>query len=58
MFALSGLTPGPYTVYTFTSPVELEYRNPEGLAALPNPGQRITLEPSATGHVEVEVPGH
>jgi hypothetical protein len=58
MFALSGLTPGPYKVYAFPSPVEFEYRNPEALAALPNPGQAVTLEPSATGRVEVEVPGH
>jgi hypothetical protein len=58
MFALSGLTPGPYKVYAFPSPVELEYRNPEAMAALPNPGQTVTLEPSATGRVEVEVPAH
>ncbi len=58
MFALSGLTPGPYKVYAFPFPVELEYRNPEALATLPNPGQTITLEPNGTGRVEVEVPGH
>jgi hypothetical protein len=58
MFALSGLTPGPYKVYSFPAPVELEYRNPEALAALPNPAQTVTLEPNATGHVELEVPGH
>jgi Carboxypeptidase regulatory-like domain len=58
MFALSGLTPGPYKVFTFPSPVELEYRNPEALAALSSPGQAVTLAPNATGHVEVEVPGH
>jgi hypothetical protein len=57
MFAQSGLTPGPYKVYTFASPVELEYRNPEVLAALPVPGQTITLAPSSTAHLEVEVPG-
>jgi hypothetical protein len=58
MFALSGLTPGPYKIFTFPSPVELEYRNPEALAALPHPGQTVTLEPNATAHLEVEVPGH
>ena len=44
--------------HAFPFPVELEYRNPEALATLPNPGQTITLEPNGTGHVEVEVPGH
>ncbi len=58
MFALGGLTPGPYKVYAFASPVEFEYRNPETLAALPHPGQTITLEPNATAHLEVEVQGH
>jgi hypothetical protein len=58
MFALSGLTPGPYKVYSFPSPVELEYRNAEALAALPNPAQAVTLEPNATARVELEVPGH
>jgi hypothetical protein len=56
MFALSGLTPGPYKVYAFPAPVELEYRNPEALASLP--GQTVTLEPNATSRVEVEAPGH
>jgi hypothetical protein len=58
MFALSGLTPGPYKVYSFPAPVELEYRNAEALAALPNPAQAVTLEPNATARVELEVPGH
>lgn len=56
MFALSGLTPGPYKVYAFPAPVELEYRNPEALAALR--GQTVTLEPNGTGRVELEAPEH
>ncbi len=39
----------PYHVYAFPSPVELEYRNPEALAALPNPGQAVTLSPPEQG---------
>jgi hypothetical protein len=54
MFALGGLTPGPYRVYAFPAPVEFEYRNPEALAALPS--QTVTLEPNATSRVEVEAP--
>jgi len=55
---LGGLTPGSYHVYAFASPVELEYRNPEALAALPHPGQAITLSPGASSSLVVEVPGH
>jgi hypothetical protein len=55
---LEGLTPGAYRVYTFAAPVELEYRNPEAMAALPNPGQAVTLSPGATSNLVVEVPGH
>jgi len=50
------LTPGSYHVYTFTAPVELEYRNPEALAKLPNFGQSVTLEPLATSTLTVEGP--
>jgi hypothetical protein len=55
---LEGLTPGAYQVYAFPSPVELEYRNPEALAALPHPGQAVTLSPGASSSLVVEVPGH
>jgi hypothetical protein len=53
---LINLTPGSYHVYAFPAPVELEYRNPEALAALPNPGQAITLEPSSTTTLVLEAP--
>jgi hypothetical protein len=53
---LDGMTPGNYRVYTFTQPVELEYRNPEVLAALQNAGQRISLSPGATGGLVLEAP--
>jgi hypothetical protein len=55
---VGGLTPGSYHVYTFAAPAELEYRNPEAMAALPHPGQAITLAPGATGHIVLEVPEH
>jgi hypothetical protein len=54
--ALDGLTPGDYHVYTFAAHVELEYRNREALAALPNPGQTVTLTPALTTNLVVEVP--
>jgi hypothetical protein len=55
---LESLTPGSYHVFTFDAPVRLEYRNPAVLAAMPNPGQQVTLSPSATSNLVLEVPGH
>ena len=55
---LDGLTPGSYHVYTFDAPVHLEYRNPAVLAALPNPGQQVTLSPGGTSNLMLEVPEH
>jgi len=55
---LEGLTPGSYHVYAFDQPVALEYRNPEALATLPNPGQAVTLSPGTTSNLVVEVPEH
>jgi hypothetical protein len=54
---LDGLTPGSYHVYTFTTPVHLEYRNPAVLGALSNPGQPVTLWPGGTANLVLEVPG-
>lgn len=54
---VEGLTPGSYHVYTFSSPVALEYRNRDVLAALPDPGQEITLSPGTTGSLVLEAPG-
>jgi hypothetical protein len=55
---LTGLTPGNYHVYAFDQPVALGYRNPEALAALPNPGQAVTLSPGTTSNLVVEAPEH
>jgi hypothetical protein len=51
---IDNLTPGDYHVYTFASPVVLEYRNPAVLAALPS--QPVTLSPAATSNLVIEVP--
>jgi len=57
MVTLNDLTPGNYHVYTFAGEVQLAYRNRDALAALPNPGQAITLSPGAIGNLVVEAPG-
>jgi hypothetical protein len=54
---VQGLTPGNYHVYTFTSPIDLEYRNPEVMAQLPTPGQAVTLSAGSTANLVLEVPG-
>jgi len=56
--SLDGLAPGSYHVYTFTSPVHLEYRNPAALAALPNPGQVVTISAGNPSSLTLEVPEH
>jgi hypothetical protein len=53
---LDSLVPGSYHVYTFDSPVHLEYRNPAVLAALPNPGQAVTLTAANTSSLVLEAP--
>ena len=53
---LEGLTPGSYHVYTFSAPLVVEYHNPAALAALPVPGQAVTLSPGITRDLVVEVP--
>jgi hypothetical protein len=53
---LEGLTPGSYHVYTFAAPVVLEYHNPGALAALPTPGQAVTLSAGTTSNLVLEVP--
>jgi hypothetical protein len=45
-------------VYTFDTPVHFEYRNPDAVAALGNPGQAIPLSPGTTGNLTLEVPVH
>jgi hypothetical protein len=54
---VDGLAPGSYHVYVFNEPVRLEYRNPAAMAALPTPGQQVTLSAGTTGNLMLEVPG-
>jgi hypothetical protein len=37
--------------------VRLEYRNLAVVAALPTPGQQVTLSPGATANLMLEIPG-
>jgi hypothetical protein len=55
-YTVEGLTPGNYHVYTFVAPLILEYHNPAALAALPTPGQAVTLSPATTSSLVLEVP--
>jgi hypothetical protein len=54
---VDGLTPGSYHVYTFDRPVRLEYRSPAALAALPTPGEQVTLSAGSTSSLMLEVRG-
>jgi hypothetical protein len=56
-YECDGLTPGSYHIYVFDHPVRLEYRNPAVLAALPTPGQQVTLTGGGTSNLVLEVPG-
>jgi hypothetical protein len=56
VLTLDNMTPGNYHVYTFTAPVELEYRNPDALAEFR--GQALTLTPGETNNLLIEVPEH
>jgi hypothetical protein len=58
MLTFEGMTPGSYHVYTFATPVQLEYRNPETMAALANHAQAVTLDPGGSASLVVQVPGH
>jgi Carboxypeptidase regulatory-like domain len=55
-FTLPGLTPGNYHVYLFAGEANLAYHDPAALAALPNPGQAVTLSPGATASLVLEAP--
>ena len=57
-YVVGGLTPGSYHVYTFSSPVQLEYRNAEAMNAFAGRGQAVTLDPGGSSSLVVEVPEH
>jgi hypothetical protein len=54
--SIESLTPGSYHVYTFATPIELEYRNPDAMAQLGVPGQAVRLTPGATENLVLQVP--
>lgn len=54
--SIENLTPGAYRVYTFKSPIDLPYRDPDAMAALNVQGQAVTLSPGATLNLVLEVP--
>lgn len=54
--SIANLTPGAYHVYTFRSPVDLPYRDPDAMAALNVQGQTVTLSPGASTSLVLEVP--
>jgi hypothetical protein len=53
---ISNLPPGNYHVYTFPGFTEFAYLNRDALQAMSSHAQAITLSPSATASLEVEVP--
>jgi hypothetical protein len=53
---LENLAPGGYRIYTFAATARLEYHNPAVLAALPNPGQAVSLSPGTTTNLVLEAP--
>jgi len=53
---LDGIAPGSYHVYTFDTPVHLEYHNPAVLSALPKAGQAVTVVEASTSSLTLEVP--
>ena len=55
-YTVEGLTPGSYHIYTFVAPLVMEHHNPAALAALPMPGQAVTLSPGASSSLVLEVP--
>jgi len=55
---IDSLTPGSYHIYTFASPVHLEFRNPAALAAMNNAGQQVTVSAGTTTNLVLEAPEH
>jgi hypothetical protein len=53
---IANLTPGNYHVCTFPGFVEFAWRNPDALKAMSSHAQAVTLAPSATASLQVEVP--
>jgi hypothetical protein len=50
------LTPGSYRVLVFDAPHPLEYRNPAAMGTYAGSSQQVTLSPSATSSLLLELP--
>ncbi len=54
--SLEYLTPGTYRVYTFSTPREIEFQNPEAMERLGGQSQEVTLEPGGNASLVVVAP--
>jgi hypothetical protein len=52
---LSGLPPGTYRVFAFDEPHTLEYNNPEAMRLYAGKGQTVTIAPSGSAQVSLDV---
>lgn len=55
---LNDLTPGRYTIYTFSEPVELPYRDASAMAAMKLTGQHVELAPNERKQIQLEIQNH
>jgi Carboxypeptidase regulatory-like domain len=56
-FTLSGLAPGSYHVYAFTSIAGLEYRNPEAMRKYQDQGVTVSLSENETKQIDLTLAG-
>ncbi|HEX5236440.1 MAG TPA: hypothetical protein VFW25_14055 [Silvibacterium sp.] len=54
-FTFDSLAPGAYRVIAFDSRRQIEFHNPEAVAALSGAGQAVTVEPGETAHIQLNV---
>ncbi|MGA8598756.1 MAG: carboxypeptidase regulatory-like domain-containing protein [Bryobacteraceae bacterium] len=56
-FSLSGLAPGSYRMYAFTSIAGLEYRNPEAMRKYQDQGVTVNLSENETKQIDLPLAG-
>jgi hypothetical protein len=54
-FSIPNIAPGSYRVVACDAPQQIEYHTPEGLAVWATKGQTVTVDPSGTAHVTLDV---
>jgi hypothetical protein len=54
-FSIPNIAPGSYRVVACDAPQQIEYHIPEGLAVWATKGQTVTVDPSGTAHVTLDV---